>query len=250
MRFFGVAAAAVAAMAVAGSAKADIFQYTYTGYFTGDSTIAPTAGGSATTLASGGWAAFSLTGTFDSSTANEVAGVTGRPTDPGGIPTYGFMAYRSTDALLTFGGTTYTIDPSVDFSFAMFGPHSGFGPPTGASAAGFLISAITDGNGSISDFGSSSNAFSTLPVTTTFQSYTGSGQGPSATNPSSIFLDTSGIEYTLSLPIYARTVLYTAGGDQPGAFTAEVTDMPEPATMAVLGFGLAAMSALRRRRAV
>lgn len=225
------------------SAHADQYAFSYTNAFTGDSCIVSgSSGGTCTTgneLNVGGYSAFTLTGQFDTATGNEVAGVgTGGGHD-------GFLAYKISSATLTIGGTAYTFDPTgQDISFAMFGANSGFGPP-GGKAAGFLLSAITDQNGSIADYGTLSNpALSTSVIPEVFSGFNGAGQGPSS-GYGGIVLDSGGSQYTLELNSYHSIAAYAPSAYASVTSTASVA-MPEPSSALLLLSG--ALPLLRRRR--
>lgn len=224
-------------------AQANEYAFSYSSAFTGDSCIVSgSSGGTCTSgneLNVGGYTAFTLSGQFNTATGNEVAGIgTGGGHD-------GFLAYQITSATLTIGSTAYTFDPTgQDISFAMFGSNSGFGPP-GGIAAGFLLNAVTDQNGSISDYSSLSNpALSTSVIPEVFSSFNGGGQGP-ASGYGGIVLDSGGSQYTLELNSYHSIAAYAPSAYGSVTSSASVA-MPEPSSALLLLS--AALPLLRRRR--
>lgn len=219
-----------------------VFSFTYTGLFTGDSCVVAGASGgtcnSGNELNVGGYVPFTVSGTFNTGTGNEVASVSGRP---GGI---GFLAYRTTDAVISFSGVSYTFDPTgQDISFAMFPQNSGFGPPSPtAVAAGILLNAITDQNGSIGDFSSMTNPFTTAVAATVFQTLNGAGQGP-ASGYGTIILDSGGQQFSLELNHYQSVASYALTAFSASDYSAVV---PEPASALLMAPGMLLL--LRRRR--
>jgi hypothetical protein len=261
-------------------AQAAKFELTLSGVFNGtgaDPTTNPTetitpTGGSANLLTTAN-EAFTLTGIFDSSSLNLIAGLP-FPVNAG------WVDFAPLSVTLTVSGTTYnvaTYDPSIPMTggpgltVAIFDPTTIFSIPPGHYAAGFIQNPLSDGAGIVGDFQSVTQDY-TAPnvVATTYTNYYGVGFGsgpcpmgnmggvclplnnppPNAVVP--IPLD--GGLYELTLGTYdlenpSNGVPTDPNGTPPNFandnfFSASLTAVPEPSTWALLLAGFVALGCL------
>lgn len=199
--------------------------------------------------------AFSVSGFFDTNQTNQVAAL-GRA---------GFAAYKMSNVRFTIAGVTYTADPSMNLAAAIFDKCSGFGPTgnipncSGNYGLGVLHNGTQDTGFSISEFTNVSTAFTIGSITDTVASgYDGGGFGNRAASASAnsglganvpddiLLLDSNNTSYTLRNYFYIGAPLVDANGNVL-SFSAEL--VPEPASFAVVGLGLAGLAFMRRRRA-
>ncbi len=212
---------------------------------------------------------FTETALFDTSSPNLAA-----PPGPG-FP--GTAFYSPFSATLSVGGLTYQIAPystTVPFGVAVsiFDKTSPF-PAVPEYGVALIGNVLNDGAGILADFTSASPDFTVGDLTTTtFSGYVGTGifSGSCASNcevpapPDEVDniepmpMTLNGQSYALTLP--ANVLLnYDLELNDPNSangvgttiytpFTASLTDVPEPASILMLGVGLMALPMIRCRR--
>lgn len=266
--------------ALAPAAQATEFKLTLSGVFNGTGadpatnpteTITPTGGG--VNLLTTANEAFTLTGIFDSSSPNLIAGL---PPPVNG----GWVDFAPLSVTLTVGGTTYSVatyDSSMGpsggpgLTVAIFDTTTIFGP--GHYAAGFIQNPLADGAGIVGDFQSATPAY-TAPnvVPTIYTNYFGVGFGPGVCTggpgsgigctPTPIPLDGTAFElalggtngYDLENPsngVPTFPVPTPPNFQNDNFFSASITQVPESSTWALLlaGFvGLGCLALYRGRK--
>jgi hypothetical protein len=272
-----VAAVSVAlSAAFAPAAYAEKFKLTLSGVFNGTTDNSTTGMGNPViteTLNAGPGGAnilttpnqpFTMTGYFDSSSPNLIAGA---------LPPFvysGWVSYAPTSVTLTIGGSTYSVATYTDsvaqgLSVAIFDQNQIFGP--GHYAVGFIQNPVPDGAGIVGDFLTATPGY-TVPnlVSTVYSDYfgVGFGNGICSGGPG------SGVGCTtMPIPVDGGLYQLTLGGAEgydlnnpanlliPGAppsalvnpnpnfFSASLTAVPESSTWALLLVGFAALGAAR-----
>jgi hypothetical protein len=276
-RGLAVATISVALSAVlALPAQAAEFELTLSGVFNGTGadpttnpteTITPTGGGA--NLLTTANEAFTLTGIFDSSSPNLIAGL------PFPVSA-GWVDFAPLSVTLTVGGTTYnvaTYDPSIPgtggpgLTVAIFDTTTIFGP--GHYAAGFIQNPLADGAGIVGDFQSATPAYvAPNVVATTYSDYFGVGFGSGVCSSPGSGVDCATTPIPLDGGLYELTLgTYDLENPSNGVptfpvptppnfqndnfFSASITPVPEASTWALLlaGFvGLGCLGLYRGRK--
>lgn len=237
--------AVAAAALIPASASAAPFELRYTGSLNAADTLALTSGGPDLLTAV---TPFSISAVFDTSSPDLSAP----------IPLPGWVSYAPERATITVGSTAYTLvgyneDPVLGVTVNVFDPTNVFTP--GLYGVGLFNSPVEDGAGIVGDFSSASPAVlvdNLQPAV--FGGYNGAGFSAGAGcfplgNPACQvqpwqLRDAVGNAYALTLS--GRT---EQAADGAPLHTAQLVAVPEPASLALLGIGMFATAAVRRRRA-
>ncbi len=270
-RFASTALAFGLSAALAQTAQAAELKLTLSGVFNGTTagiteTLTPTGGGA--NLLTTPNEAFTMTGIFDSSSPNLIAGLP-FPVNAG------WVDFAPLSVTLTVGGTTYSVatyDPSIPMTggpgltVAIFDTTTIFAPPPPPLhyAAGFIQNPVADGAGIVGDFLTAAPPYTASSIVpTTYSDYFGAGFGPGVCmgGPG------SGIDCsTTPIPLDGGAFQLTLGGisgydlenpangmpidpDRPrpnyangNFFSASLTAVPEPSTWALLLAGFAGLA--------
>jgi hypothetical protein len=233
-------------------------QLIYTGVFNSQNSLAPVggSGGAFTTPTP-----FTVNAWFDTSSPNLAP-----PSPPAPPPFAGFRAFNPSQATITIGGTTYTMEtisqnPTAGITVAIFDQNS-FSP--GRYGVGILQDPPADGAGIIGDFtGASPDFTASNIVPTTYTGYQGVGYGSgvclqgtggncqlNAVTP--LVLHNGGQAFNLTLGNFEEdypVVHDPNSGNILGPLnTAQLVAVPEPATCGLALLALAACGLIRRKR--
>src|SRR6185437_1351379 len=254
---FGISTALVLLSPVASNATP--LQLIYTGVFNSQNSLTPSggSGGAFTTPTP-----FTINAWFDTSSPNLAP-----PSPPAPPPFAGFRAFNPSQATITIGGTTYTMEtigqnPTAGVTVAIFDQNS-FSP--GRYGVGILQDPPADGAGIVGDFtGASPDFTASNIVPTTYTGYQGVGYGSgvclqgtggncqlNAVTP--LVLHSGGQTFNLTLGNFEEDypeVHDPASGNILGPLnTAQLVAVPEPATYGLALLALAACGLIRRKRA-
>ena len=248
-----ILATAACAAALVGTADAAVWRFELSGVLQGADSLAVRGGDGADALTA--QTDFTFTATFDDEGTVYRAGAPDSP-----LP--GYAAYAFQSATMTIGGVTYDVtsyadDPVSGVAVALFDPSNVFAP--GFHAAGFFSNPLGVGAGITARFDGVDGSWSaTDPVAGTLTDYLGYGaiSGPTVDGGPGdrCFAQT---DLCAVVPILLTgpdgtlydLVLATRAYDADGsfAFTASLTAVPLPGPLVLLGTGLAALGAARRR---
>lgn len=231
-------------------------QLTYTGTFNTDEALNLASASSPTYFTT--TTPFTIRSLFDDSSPNLA------PTFGG--PFNGFRAYAPSSTTIEIGGMVFSVTSILDnatagVSVAIFDQNSFF---PGRYGIGMIADPFGDGAGVVGDFASASPNFTVSALTpTVFTDYYGVGHGsgvcqsgfppncPHVVTPW-ILRDASNAEWNLTWGNYLEDypVAHTPGASVGQLNTAEITAVPEPASVSMIVAGLLALGLTVGRRRV